>query len=479
MIRRPLALAVLLALSACAGEQTGSVMVPAVVAVPAEAPRTTGRPRSVNDADHIKLVASFGGEYRSPATLRLLTEVTDRLVKASDRPDQSYVVTLLDSPVVNAFALPSGRLYVTRGLVALASDTSEIAAVLAHEIAHVTLNHATARTELELRSQLVSRVVADVLNDPATGAQLRNQSRFALARFSREQELEADAAGVRTLAKAGYDPYGAGRFLTALNRTLALKSGGGTAGEPDMLATHPGTAERIGLVTRAARRTGAPGVGTDDRAAYLAAIDGLAYGDNPGEGAVRGRRFVHPSLGIAFEVPEGFTIENTRNAVLGTTGEGSRRLLFDQVEAKDDQGLDAILKATWNDAIDPASIEVRPIGDHPAATALSRGKDWTFRLAAIRVGDATFRLIMAAKGATDPEPAFRRWTASLAAVSAAETASLKPLHLQIVTAASASADDLARRMVVLDRALERFLVLNGLERGMPLKPGQSYKVVVE
>ncbi|TXM86071.1 M48 family metalloprotease, partial [Methylobacterium sp. WL122] len=193
------------------------VLVPAVVAVPPEAPRTTGRPANVTDADHTKLVASFGGEYRAPATLRLLTEVTDRLVAASDRPDQTYVVTLLDSPVVNAFALPSGRLYVTRGLVALASDTSEIAAVLAHEIAHVTLNHATARTELELRSQLVSRVVADVLNDPATGAQLQSQSRFALARFSREQELEADAAGVRTLAKAGYDPYGAGRFLTALN----------------------------------------------------------------------------------------------------------------------------------------------------------------------------------------------------------------------------------------------------------------------
>ncbi|WP_375463182.1 M48 family metalloprotease [uncultured Methylobacterium sp.] len=471
-------LALLLALSACAGEQTGTVLAPAAVAVPAGAPRTTGRAHTANESDHLKLVASFGGEYRAPATLHLLAEVTDRLVRASDRPDQTYAVTLLDSPVVNAFALPSGRLYVTRGLVALASDTSEIAAVLAHEIAHVTLSHATARTELELRSQLVSRVVADVLNDPVTGAQLQSQSRFALARFSREQELEADAAGVRTLAKAGYDPFGAGRFLTALNRTLELKSGGRPS-ETDMLATHPGTAERIGLVTRAARRTGAPGIGTDDRTAYLAAIDGVVYGDNPGDGAVRGRRFVHPGLGIAFEVPDGVSIENTRSAVLGTTGEGSRRLLFDQVEAAADQGLDAVLRATWNDTIDPGSFETRTVGGHPAATALSRGKDWTFRLAAIRVGDATFRMIMAARGATDPEAAFRRWIESLAAVSPAEAAALKPLRLQIVSAPSASAEDLARRMAVPDRALERFLVLNGLERGVPVKPGQSYKVVVE
>ncbi len=137
-------------LGACVADQTAATVQPAVVRVPVEAPRTTGRER-VADADHLKLVASFGGEARAPNVTRMLTEVTDRLVKASDRPDQSYVVTLLDSPVVNAFALPNGRLYVTRGLVALASDTSEVAAVLAHEMAHVTLNHATARSELELR----------------------------------------------------------------------------------------------------------------------------------------------------------------------------------------------------------------------------------------------------------------------------------------------------------------------------------------
>ena len=464
-------------LGACAGEQTGAVLAPAAVRVPAQAPRTTGRERA-GDADHLKLVAAFGGEARAPNVTRLLSEVADRLVKAGDRPDQSYAVTLLDSPVVNAFALPNGRLYVTRGLVALASDTSEVAAVLAHEIAHVALNHATARSELELRSALVSRVVADVLNDPDTGAQLQSQSRFALARFSREQELEADAAGVRTLAKAGYDPFAAGRFLTALNRTTALKTGAGAA-EPDMLATHPGTIERVTLVTRAARRSGAPGLGADDRALYFAAVDGLAYGDNPRDGAVRGRRFVHPGLGIAFEVPDGFMLENTRSAVLGTTQEGSRRLLFDRIEAKEGQPLDAVLKATWNDALDPGAFETRDLNGHPAAFALSRGKDWTFRLAAIRLDDATYRMIMAAKGTTDPDPAFRRWTASLATLAPEEVGTLRALHLQVVQAGSTDAAELARRMAAPDRPLDRFLILNGLERGASLVVGRSYKLVVE
>ena len=482
---RPRALAALVAtllatlLGSCAADQTGTVLAPAAIQVPAEAPRTTGRERT-DEADHARLVASFGGEYRAPAALRLLTEVTNRLVQAGDRPDETYAVTLLDSPVVNAFALPSGRLYVTRGLLALASDTSEAAAVLAHEIAHVTLRHASARSELALRSQLVSRVVADVLNDPATGAQLESQSRFTLARFSREQEFEADTIGVRTIARAGYDAFGAGRFLGALSRTTALKAGSGVPGEPDMLATHPGTSERIALVTRAARRIGAPGLGTDERARYLAAIDGIAYGDNPGDGAVRGRRFVHPSLGIAFEVPTGFSIDNTRKAVLGTTGEGSRRLLFDQVESATGRSLEEVLKATWNDAIDAGSVENRIVGGHPTVIALSHGRDWTFRLAAIRVGETTFRMIMAAKGATDPDPAFRRWIESLTAIAPDEARALKPLHLQVATAAPGdTVEGFAERMSVPDRPADRFLALNGLERGAAIRPGQGYKIVVE
>lgn len=466
-------------LAGCAADQTGAVLAPAAISVPAEAPRTTGR-RFNDDGDHAKLVASFGGEYRAPAALRFVSDITDRLVSASDRPEESYAVTLLDSPVVNAFALPSGRLYVTRGLLALASDGSEVAAVLAHEIAHVGLRHASARTEMALRSQLVSRVVADVLNDPTTGAQMENQSRFTLARFSRDQELEADAVGVRTLAKAGFDPFGASRFLTALNRTMALKAGNGTAAEPDMLSSHPGTSERITLVTRAARRIGAPGLGNDERSRFLAAIDGIAYGDKPGDGMVRGKRFIHPGLGIAFDVPDAFTIENTRNAVLGTTSEGSRRLLFDQVEGNTGRSLDDILKATWNDAIEPGSIENRIVGGHAGVFAISRGRDWTFRLAAIRVGENTYRMIMAAKGATDPDAQFRSWVDSLASVDPEETRQLKPLRLQIVAAGlGESTEAFASRMVVPDRALDRFLVLNGLERGSALKAGRSYKLIVE
>jgi predicted Zn-dependent protease len=205
----------------------------------------------------------------------------------------------------------------------------------------------------------------------------------------------------------------------------------------------------------------------------------LAYGDSPRDGVVRGGRFIHPGLGIAFEVPEGFSLENTRSAVLGTTADGNRRLLFDQIEAKDGQGLDAILKATWNDSLDPAGSETGEVNGHPAAFALSRGKDWTFRLAAIRLGEATYRMIMAAKGSADPNAAFRHWTETLTEVPPESVAALRPTRLQIVPATGTSPEELTRRMVVPDRPFDRFLVLNGLERGAQLVPGRSYKIVTE
>jgi len=446
--------------------------------VPATAPRITGIERQ-SEREHARLVAAFGGEYRAPQTQRLLSEIAGRLVPATERPDEAYQITILNSPVVNAFALPTGRLYVTRGLLALANDTSEIAAVLSHEIAHVTLRHALARSELELRSALVSRVVADVLKDPVAGALVRDQSRVTIASFSRAQELEADQAGVKTLAKAGFDPYGAARFLHSLSR--AGSSPEKSRSSPDMLSTHPSTTERIALTLQSARRIGAPGLGEGDRARYLAAIDGMAYGDDPADGVVRGRRFVHARLGVAFEAPEGFSLENTAQAVLGSTNDGSRRLLFDAVESPDGQSLEEVLRGTWSDSIETGSIEATNVNGLPAAIAISRGAEWTFRLAAIRIGATTYRLIFASRSpGADLERYFRQTLASVRQVPSDEARTVQPLRIQVVQATPGeTVESLAGRMAVPDRQVERFLALNGLDRADALRPGERYKIIVE
>jgi predicted Zn-dependent protease len=466
-----------LALAGCAGDQTGSLPLDRK---PVLLPRLAAERGP--ERDHAALVAAFGGEYDAPAAKALLEEIVARLVPHTEPPAEGYAVTLLDSAVANAFALPSGRLYLTRGLLVLANDTAEIAAVIAHEIAHVTRRHAVERGEFEARSLLVSQVEASVLGNPKAGTALRERSRATLAGFSRAQEIEADALGVATLAAAGYDPFGAARFLRTLERSAALlaRSENGAAASPDMLSTHPATAERIALATRAAQRAGARGVAADEHARYLAAIDGMAFGDNPADGLVRGRRFLHPRLGVAFEAPPGFTLENTPRAVLGATADGRERLLFDAVEVTPGQSLADVTTATWAEAIEPGSLESRDIGGMEAATAYSQGKDWTFRLAAIRVGGGTYRLILAAQ--KDDAPLLRDFEAALSSIHAAADGDrevLRPLRIAVVTAGAEDSLATMTARMATDRPEALFALINNLDPSGSIRPGGRYKLVVD
>ena len=166
---------------------------------------------------------------------------------ASDRPDQAYKVTILNSGAVNAFALPTGQLYVTRGLIALASDTSELSSVLSHEMAHVLAKHASIREDQARQAAVVTRVVTDMSNDPDLTALALAKTKLTMASFSRAQEFEADGIGVSISARAHFDPYGAARFLTSMERNAALKAGK-TSLDPraqDFLSSHPATPERV------------------------------------------------------------------------------------------------------------------------------------------------------------------------------------------------------------------------------------------
>ncbi len=475
------ALGLALLAAGCAGDGPTNL---GPVAAPAEAPRVTGIERAA-DREHARLVQAFGGEVRAPAMQALLAETVTRLVPATERPDESYRITILDSPLVNAFALPSGRLYVTRGLLALANDTAEIAGVLAHEIAHVTLRHAAARTEREQRSALIGRVMAELARNPSASAAVLSEARYDIARFSRAQEIEADQIGVRTLAAAGFDPYGSVRFLESLGRASDLRPGAGSAGSgragADMLATHPSTPERVQAAILAARRAAAPGIGAADRARYLAALDGLAYGDNPTDGLVRGRRFIHARLGVTFEAPEGIALENTAQAVVGASADGNRRLLFDAVQPEPGQSLEQLLTSTWSDPVETGSLRSTTVNGLPAAVATSRGREWSFRLAAVRVGDTAYRLIIAFRSLNaEADRAFETALDSVRVLAPEEASGVRPLRVRLVEAAGGdTAATLAARMATGAGDVERFLVLNGLSRTGAITPGERYKVVAD
>jgi predicted Zn-dependent protease len=398
-------------------------------------------------------------------------------------------VTMLNSQSINAFALPTGQLYVTRGLIALADDESELASVIAHEMGHVIARHAELREQQMRQVDLVNRVITDVVSDPEAGALALAKSKLALASFSRAQEFEADAIGIGIAARAGYDPYGAARFLTAMERNSELKPQQSNAinpAAPDFLSTHPSTPERVTNAIANARQYKAPATDTAEdreqaRDVYLGNVDGIVFGEDPSEGFVRGRRFLHPKLGFTFTAPDGFALDNTAQAVLGVKHGGGEALRLDVVRVPAEQTLAAYLTSGWIENIDPATVEDVTINGFPGATAAAKGDDWDFRLYAIRFGSDVYRFIFAAKHRTpETDRAFREAVDSFRRMSLAEIEQAKPLHLKVVTVARGdTVEKLASRMAVSDRAADRFRVLNGLESGERLTPGSEVKIVVE
>jgi predicted Zn-dependent protease len=446
----------------------------------AEAPPT-------NQREHARILAAYGGPYLNQQLDALVTRTVDKLVAASERPGMRYRVTVLNSPAINAFALPNGQLYVTRGLLALASDTSELASVLSHEMAHVIARHAAIRDDQARQAAIVSRVVNDVLNDPQLGALALARSKIALASFSRGQELEADALGVRIAGRAGYDPYGATRFLSAMGRNAALRSASaassGNASDPrfiDFLSSHPSTPDRVRSALTAARQYGAPGRGERDRAAYLSALEGMSYGEDPSEGFVRGRHFLHPKLGFTFTAPEKFTLDNTAQAVLGIQEGGGQALRVDVVRVPAEQGLGDYLKSGWIERVEGSSVEELTINGFQAATAVARGDQWSFRLYAVRFGSDVYRFVFAAKNRTgEADRSFRQSVFTFRRMTLSEMERARPLRIHLVTvAAGDTSEKLAARMAT-DRPLERFLILNGLTAGKPLTVGEQVKIVIE
>jgi predicted Zn-dependent protease len=272
-----------------------------------------------------------------------------------------------------------------------------------------------------------------------------------------------------------------------MEQNSALKpeqSGAINPGAPDFLSSHPATPERITQALANARQYRAPADGGDfaqAKATYLTDIDGMVYGEDPSEGFVRGRRFLHPKLGFTFTAPDGFTLDNTAQAVLGIKHGGTEALRLDVVRVPAEQTLAEYLTSGWIENIDPATVEDVTVNGFPGATAAAKGDQWDFRLYAIRFGSDVYRFIFAAKHKSpDTDRAFRESIGTFRRMSLAEIEAAKPLRLKVVTVAPGdTVERLASKMAVSDRAVERFRVLNGLEPGDRLKPGSSAKIVVE
>jgi predicted Zn-dependent protease len=452
----------------------------------------------IGKKQHPEVLMQFGGAYDDPELQAYVTGVGERLAAVSELPDLDFTFTVLNSEVINAFALPGGYVYLTRGLLALADNEAELAGVMAHEIGHVTARHSAQRYSRGVLAQgglAIGTILAGVLGG-AAAADLAQQAgglgaQAYLAGYSRDQEFQADELGVRYLARVGYDPTAMATFLDKLERNdqLMRRLTGRDGADPgsSWFATHPRTPDRV---LRAAEEASAAsaGEGRTGRDEYLARIDGMTYGEDPSQGSVRGRTFVHPDLRFAFDLPPGYRIVNTPAAVIGQAQNGVMK--FDAARLPEGRDVGDYLARDWARELGAArlgSVARSQVNGMPAASAVAAGQledgsPVTVALAALAAGDQrVYRFMFVSPGRMSQAQAnaYQETVNSFRRLSAAEAAAIEVRRLQVVTVEPGQdLDDLARRMAVDSLPREQFLLLNGLEPDRALPPGLKVKLVV-
>jgi predicted Zn-dependent protease len=426
---------------------------------------------SAQEREELRVLDANGGIYEDTQLQAMVQQIANRLAASSDAPELPYRVVILNSPAINAYSLASGRLFVTRGLLALANDSSELASVLSHEMAHITARHAAIRTEL-MASRAGEHAALEL------GAMAFGNSNASWANFSRSQELEADSIGARIAARAGYDPYGAVRFLNSLRRNAELSPGG--VGQQSGNLSHPATSERLRNAELNAQRYATLSPGNRDEAIFLASIDGLIYGEGRSTGVVKGRQLLQPSLGFSFMAPEGFTLHQIASTTLGVKEQGSQALRIDFVKVAAEHPLTDYLTSGWLDRdIEQRSIEHLVVNGLPAVTATAQSDQWAYRVFVIRLTSGVCRIVFAANaGGPGLDQTFHNAVSTFRNMSPAEIEATTPQHLTIITVRPGDTPEkLASRMKLVAQPLERLLVINGLQPGQMLHAGDPIKML--
>ena len=473
-----------LAFAGCAGVAAQKIPSASTPITPAEA--------QMGAQYHPQFLAEFGGAMRGPQA-SYVEQVGKNVAVQSGLGNarETFTVSLLNSPVHNAFAVPGGYIYTTRQLVTLMNNEAELAAVLGHEVGHVAARHSQRRQKtaqqnslLGLGGALLSGLLLGNTELGRLGQNLALQgSQFFTLKFSRKQELEADDLGIQYLARAGYDRRAMGTVLASLaaQNTLDAQLQGRNASVPEWASTHPDPASRVqGALAKAGTSSG----GITNRDTFLTRIDGLLYGDDPAQGLIEGSQFIHPELRLSFTAPQGFYMVNGTSAVSiqGQGGQAQMKL------APYNGNLETYVRAAFtaaggqNSNLAPTQMERTTVNGLPAVYGTARVNNgnsqvdvvvFAYEFAPDRAYH--FTAIAPAGRAGTFNPMFQ----SMRRITPAEAGAVVPKKLQVVTVARGdTVASLARRMAYPAAQEERFRVLNALGSRDQLVPGQRVKIVV-
>ncbi len=438
-----------------------------------------------------QILAEFGGAMSGPQA-QYVEQVGKNIAVQSGLGGarDSFNVALLNSSVNNAFAIPGGYVYTTRQLVSLMNNEAELAAVLGHEVGHVAARHSQRRQQTAQRNNLLGAAGAILsgvlLGNSGIGQQLGQAalqgSQLLTLSFSRNQELEADRLGVEYLQRAGYDPRAMGTVLASLaaqNSLDARLMGRDDARLPEWSSTHPDPASRVQNALSLAQGM----TGTTNRDTFLTRIDGILYGDDPSQGVIEGRQFIHPELRLSFTAPQGFYMINGTRAVTVQGQGGQAQLTLGQYNGDLRSYVGNVFAGlSQQQRITPQAVQTTTVNGIPAAygsATVNSGNgavDVTVFAYEFARDRAYHFLAITPQGRAG---AFNQMFGSMRKISAQEAANVIPRVIDVVTVQRGDTiRSLAAKMAYSDMQEERFRVLNALGSNDQLQAGQKVKIVV-
>jgi len=409
--------------------------------------------------------------------------VGQKLARVSHRTELSYRFTVLDSPEVNAFALPGGYIYITRGIIAYLNSEAELAAVLGHELGHVTARHGVRQASAAQGTDLLFNIlgaVSPAMRSSGVQSVTGLLGGALLSGYGREHELEADRIGAEYLARAGYDPQAMIKVIGVLksqelfDAEVARQEGREPRAYHGLFASHPDSDTRLKEVVAAADkfRSGAGTALARDR--FLEQSDGMIFGDSPREGIRRGNAFYHPDLGFALAIPEGWRLSNLPDRVILNAPGGEAGIEL-KMENRPNETPAQMLRRLTRGAAN--NIDASPVNALPAASGEIRG-----RLAGVvYLGDKAF--IFSGGGKSDDAArralaGMRQAMRSFHAITAEERARARPLLIKLQRANAAQRlSALAARSPLGENAEGYLRLINGLYPSGEPAPGSLFKVI--
>lgn len=290
------------------------------------------------------------GLYDDSELQAYVSDIGHEMAALSHRPDLPWSFAVVDSPVVNAFAIPGGYIYLTRGIMAYLGDEADLAGVLGHEIGHVTARHSVQAYTRASGAQL--GLVAGSVFSPAAralGGLAESGLGLLFLRYGRDAELQSDRLGAEYAVQSGWDPTGVRDMLSTLGRL----QGDGGSGIPSWLFTHPEPNIRVGRIDPVLEELSQQASLENlrvNRIGYLDRLDGMLYGDNPDQGIVRGSEFLHPVLRFTFRFPEGWDVTNMPTQVVAQQPGEEVYMVLQPVENADSGSLEQLARGNMRES---------------------------------------------------------------------------------------------------------------------------------